>query len=124
MDKPADFGTGLSLRLTKIDSVNGKATVPGEIAGPAIKVTLQARNSSSKAIGLNRVIVFVSYGKDRTPASELSEGAKPFRGNVAPGQRLDGVYLFSVPKDQRDNVRIEVSYSGQEPTVAFEGAIK
>ena len=123
LDDEQDFGTGLTVRLGKITAVKGEARVPGEIAGPALKIEVVASNESKKPISLDSVVVFVSYGAERTPAAELSEGARRLAGNVGAGDSARGTYIFTVPKDERDLVRVEVSHSGDEPTLAFEGSV-
>jgi hypothetical protein len=123
LDITGDFGTGLTVRLSRIAPVKGTATVPGEIAGPAIKLTVVARNRADRAVDLNSVVVFVSFGRERTPASELSDGARPLRGRVAPDDSRTGTYIYTVPEDEREQVRVEISYSGEAPTVAFEGRV-
>ncbi len=123
LDDPAEFGTGLTVRLTEIKAVQAVAQVPGEIAGPALRITVAARNSSSRSIEVDRLVVFVAHGKARTPASSLSEGAKPLSGSVPAKSSRSGTYVYAVPKDERKLVRVEVSYSGQAPTVAFEGPV-
>lgn len=123
LDDEGDFGTGLKIELTRIQSVKGEAKVPGEIAGPALKVTLRATNDSKKGISLDAVVVALSYGDDRSPAGQLSDGGKPLRGKLGGGDEKTGVYVYNVPTDQRDDVRVEVSYTGEAPTVAFEGSV-
>jgi hypothetical protein len=123
LDDEGDFGTGLTVELTKIQSVKGEAKMPGEIAGPALKVTVQAANDSKKAISLDTVVVALSYGEDRTPAVELSDGRKPLSGDLDGGDEKTGTYVYNVPTDERDDVRVEISYTGEAPTVAFEGSV-
>ena len=78
LDKPGDFGTGLTVRLSRIASVKGKATAPGEIAGPAIKVTVIARNHGDRAIDLNSVVVFVSFGTKPVSYTHLTLPTTPY----------------------------------------------
>ena len=124
LDKTGDFGTGLTVRLSDLAAVEGEATVPGEISGPAIKVTVKARNRADRAVDLNTVLVFFSYGPDQTPASELKDGARPLKGRIASDDTKTGTYIYSVPEDEREKVRVEISYSGKAPTVAFEGPVE
>jgi hypothetical protein len=119
-----DFGTGLTVRLTHLHSVKGVANAPGEISGPALKVIVVADNGATDQISLDGVVVFLSYGADRTPASEFDTMGAPLRGGLAAGTTRTGTYVFAVPSDQRGDVRVEVSYTGKAPTVAFEGSIK
>jgi hypothetical protein len=123
LDDEENFGTGLAVRLEKITAVKGEAKVPGEIAGPALKIDVVASNKSKKPVGLDSMVIFVSYGAERTPAVELSEGARPLAGSVRAGDSARGTYIFTVPEDERDLVRVEVSHSGDEPTLAFEGSV-
>jgi hypothetical protein len=123
LDDPAEFGTGLTVRLTDIKAVKAVAQAPGEIAGPALRITVEARNRSSATIPVDRFTVFVTYGKARTPASGLSQGTKPLAGSVRARSSQDGTYVFAVPADEREQVRVEVSYSGKAPTLAFEGSV-
>ena len=124
LDKTGDFGTGLTVRLSRIAAVKGKATAPGEVAGPAIKVTVIAQNRADRAIDLNSVVVFVSLGTKHMPASELSEGARPLTGRLAPQKSQTGTYIYTVPEKERKQVRVEISYSSKAPTVAFEGPVE
>jgi hypothetical protein len=124
LEAAGDFGTGLTVRLTSIRAVQGEARGPGEIAGPSLRVTVVARNSGDEVIPLGNVVVFLSYGEDRTPASDLATGSRPLGGSIGAGERATGVYLFTVPPEARDDVRVEVSYTGKAPTVAFEGAVR
>jgi hypothetical protein len=124
LDDPAEFGTGLTVRLTDIRAVKAVAQAPGEIAGPALRITVEARNRSSATIPVDRFTVFVTYGKARTPASGLSQGTKPLAGSVRARSSQDGTYVFAVPADEREQVRVEVSYSGKAPTLAFEGSVE
>lgn len=123
LDEAADFGTGLSVRLAGIESVQGVARAPGEIAGPALEVTVEAANDSPEAVSLDGVVVFLSYGEDRVPASDFRDGSAPLGGSLAAQSSATGTYVFAVPEEQRDDVRIEMSYTGEAPTVAFTGSV-
>jgi hypothetical protein len=123
LNKTADFDTGLTVKIAAIDSVKGVAKVPGEIAGPALKINVVADNTSNEAIDLRSVVVFVTYSKKHTPAIKLSKGTRPLEGRLPSETQRDGTYVFSVPRSDRDLVRIEVSYSSKAPTVSFEGQV-
>jgi len=124
LQSTGDFGTGLTVRLAGIHAVKGVANAPGEIAGPALEVTVVADNGATGRISLDGVVVFLSYGTDRTPASEFDTMGEPLRRGLAAGSTRTGTYVFAVPSDQRGDVRVEVSYTGKAPTVAFEGSVR
>lgn len=108
--------------LAKVESVQGEARLPGEIAGPAIRVTVHVKNGSSKALDVGNVRVNAYYGADQTPAGMLTApGGKQFEGKIAPRTDADGVYLFTIPTSERDNVRITVDTAAGVPVAVFTG---
>jgi hypothetical protein len=122
INQTAAFGTGLTLHVTGIEAVKGQAKSPGEIAGPALRVTLEATNATKQAISLATTVVEVSYGADKTPGVQLTEpGSKPFSGAVRPGGSATGTYVFTVPLDQRERIQVTMSYAASKPTVVLEG---
>lgn len=123
IDAVGKFGTGLTVQLTEVSAVEVEAKAPGEIAGPGLRVAVEATNGARRAVSLDHVVVFVSYGADRTPASQFGSSSEPVSGRLAPGKSRTGTYVYGVPLDQRDDVRVEVSYTGSAPTVAFSGSI-
>lgn len=123
LESVGDFRTGLTVELASISAVEAEAKAPGEISGPALRVTVDAANDGGDAVSLDGVVVFLSYGDERTPASQFGSSSDPLVGNLAPGGSRSGTYVFSVPPDQRDDVRVEVSYTGSAPTVAFTGSV-
>lgn len=119
----ADAGTGMTFRLAQLEAVKGEATGPGEIAGPAVRVTVVATNDSASPVLLEGAVVDVIYGQAKTSASPLSgPGVVRFEGEVAPGGSATGVYVFDVPVDQRGAITVLVSYLASVPPVVFEGA--
>ena len=123
LESAASFGTGLRVRLGDITATQADARVPGEISGPAIAVRLSAENQGQRPVSLDSVAVFLTYGSDRAPASLFGSATEPLTGELERGTSRSGVYVFAVPPDGRDDVRLEVSYTGTAPTVAFEGAV-
>ncbi|TNC20148.1 hypothetical protein FHE66_01505 [Georgenia sp. 311] len=122
LDATGDFGTGLTVRLTAIEAVDGVARAPGEVAGPALAVTLRAANDSTGSIPLDDVVVLLSYGQDRTPATDLGQGSTPLSGSLSAGASATGTYVFAVPEDVRDDLRVEIA-ADAAPTVAFAGSL-
>lgn len=122
-DETADFGTGLTLRVTDIEAVEGVARAPGEVSGPALRLVVEARNSSGAPVSLEGMVVALAFGNADTPAMSLSEpGADPFAGDLRDGSEAVAAYVFAVPEESRDRVSVSASYTGSAPTVVFEGA--
>lgn len=122
--KPATILPGLTAAITKFESVAGKAQTPGEISGPSVRMTVTITNSTAKAVTLNTTVVTAYYGTDQTPALQLtSPGGVNLPTSVAPGASATGVYIFTIPTDQRANVRVEVDYSVDVAPLIFQGSV-
>ncbi|MCR2814206.1 DUF4352 domain-containing protein [Microbacterium sp. zg.Y1090] len=123
-DETAVVTDGVTASVTGIESVTGEAKLPGEISGPALRVTAEIANDTDAAIDLTTTVVTVYYGDDLLQASPVSlpEGS-PFPRSVAPGEKASGTFVFEVPEDQRGRVRVEVDLVVTEPIVAFEGSL-
>lgn len=121
-DEDAVTQDGVVFTLADIEAVEGEAFAPGEIAGPAVRVTITVVNDSGAALDLSQVAVNAYVGADRIPAGTISEpGGAAFGGTLEVGASANGVYLFSIPVDQRDDVLIGVDYQAGHPTVTFRG---
>ncbi|MEO7236461.1 MAG: hypothetical protein ABIW80_13960 [Lapillicoccus sp.] len=116
-------GGGPTVRLSSIGHVAGQALGPGEIAGPAIRVSIVIENGGSANLDLTFVAVNAYIGTDRRPAGTLTQPAgSPFGGVLKPGERATGVYLFTVPTAERDQVTLVVDYLAGQPAAVFTGA--
>lgn len=123
LDARAQFGTGVTAQISSIEPVEGQARGPGEISGPALRLTITIVNDSGEQIPLPEAAVGVMYGKQRTPAIALSEpGVDPFPIELNSGSTADGRYVFAVPPAARGGIRVTVAYSAEVPTAVFEGA--
>ena len=126
LDSPAAVGNGVVANLTAIEGIQGTANGPGNVSGPAIRVTVHVVNGTAAPITLAGAAVNMYYGADDTPASPLDDpSARPFGIDmIAPGDAADGVYVFSVPADQRDKVTVEVGYEAGAPLLLFSGPVR
>jgi hypothetical protein len=126
LDSPAAVGNGVVATLTKIEAIQGTANGPGNVAGPAIRVTVHVENGTSAPITLAGAAINMYYGADDSPASPLDDAsARPFGIDmIAPGDSADGVYVFTVPEYQRDKVTVEVGYEAGAPLLLFSGPVR
>lgn len=115
--------TGVSLEITKLESVEGTAQSPGDVAGPSVRVTLKLTNNTSAALDLSTAVTNVYYGADDTPGQQLpGPDGSPLPTSVAAGKSVTAVLIFSVPKAERADVSITFDYSVGVPVVLFEGS--
>jgi pyruvate/2-oxoglutarate dehydrogenase complex dihydrolipoamide acyltransferase (E2) component len=124
LDAPAPVGNGVVATLPSIEAIQGTATGPGNINGPALRVTVRIQNGTADAVSLDGVATNLYHGTDRTPASPLDDPSRsPFAGTVAAGETAEAVYVFSVPEDVRDDVTVEVGYEAGAPLLQFRGPV-
>jgi hypothetical protein len=114
---------GLVVSIDTLESVTGEAQGPGEVGGPALRFTLTLRNDGDTPVSLESTLVTVYSGPDQMPAQDLlGPGGVPLPGEIAPGATVTGVFVFTVPLENRDQVKIGVDYTVGVPIVVFEGA--
>lgn len=126
---PAPFGAeatpepGVTVTVPNVEEVTGEANVPGEVGGPALRFTVELTNGTGKTLDLRTVVVNAYYGPDRTPATSLLKpGGKAFASEVADAGSARGVFVFSVPLEQQDEVELEIDPSIGAAIVIFTGA--
>lgn len=121
---PATPIAGLTTRLTRIEKVQGLSNLPGEIAGPSLRITVEYENGTPSTVDLRGAVVNVYFGSGLTPAIMLSQpGAKPFPSSIATGQKAQGTFVFNVPTNARQRVRVEVDLANQGSVVLYQGAV-
>lgn len=117
----ATSAPGVTARLARIDSVQATASLPGEVGGPALAITVKVKNQTGKKLDLALGVVNAYYGRKRTPAvSVASDGEVPFPASVADGESAKGVYVFQIPEEARP-VRVELDLGNGADVVVFKG---
>jgi hypothetical protein len=112
----------VDLRIAQVETITAKGHIPGEVSGPALRITVEVENRSQKSVPLNTAVANFYYGKDRTPASPMiMSGSRAFPAKVAAGSSASGVYVFTVPKAERGRILLEVNLDNALRTVEFNG---
>ncbi|SDR75653.1 hypothetical protein SAMN04488543_0346 [Friedmanniella luteola] len=123
LDEPEEVDEGLTARVSRLEAVQGEASGPGEVSGPAVRATVTLTNRSREEVDLSSTVVNLFYTADQTPGSALSgPGTKALPTAVRAGEKATGTFVFAVPEDDRSEVLITVDYSVDTPVVAFRGA--
>jgi hypothetical protein len=123
LDQTAAVGNGVTASVVSIDEIQGHAVGPGNVDGPALRITVRLDNGTSDGVLLDGVSVNLAYGPDRTPASLIDDSSRrPFTGILSPGDSAEGTYVFTVPADSRDQLSLEVGYQAGAPVLVFTGA--
>ncbi len=106
-----------------MERVDAEARLPGEVAGPAVAVTVRITNTGSTPIDLGAVTVNVLDADGQASAPLTSAPAAPLEGELQPGDDAEGVYLFEFGADRAEPVTIEVSPTVDSPIAVFVGPI-
>jgi hypothetical protein len=120
-DESPTVVTGVTARVKSVTAVDGEATLPGEVAGPAVRAELELTNDSGTPVDLSAIVVNLAYGPDRTPANTFSTGTSSLSGTLDTGSSAAGSYVFAVPTDEQGTLRLTLDYSVDVPVVVFEG---
>jgi hypothetical protein len=124
LDEPAQSRPGVDVRLASIEKVEGVTTIPGEVGGPSLRVTVEVTNGTKAAVPLSAAVANLYFGPDSSPAISLMEpGSKAMPATVAPGATATGVWVFNVPEDQRSQVVVEFDLAVDATVVLFSGAV-
>jgi hypothetical protein len=104
----------------------GTATAqgPGEIAGPALFITVELRNGSNAPLDTSAAFVSLVDSAGQTSVPLTTDPYRPLPASVAPGARASATYVFRVADSARDPIRFSFTYSATAPTVLFVGSAK
>jgi hypothetical protein len=120
----ADLGNGVSVRLDSVEAVHADAQLPGEVAGPGVKVAVVIKNDSPATIDISNVGVD-AVDAAGTPTIFMSASpSAPFTGQLAAGSSATGVYVFALPTGYTNPAAISVSYSTDAPIALFSGTVQ
>ena len=123
INKRSETGPGLVFEIAEMKAVKGKAKLPGDIAGPAIRFTVKVTNTGDQTADLSTTVVGVFHGKAETPALQLNRSeTSPLPAKLKADASAEGEYEFTVPVADRDQVLITVDHSVDSSIVAFEGS--
>lgn len=122
LDAPVDV-EGVVASLVSVEPVDGQATEPGDVAGPAFRITVRIQNRTGQTVSLDGVTVNAFHGDEQTPSIPLAgPSAAPFSGTVRAGDSADGSYVFRVPASGPQVVTVEVGYRPGAPRAVFTGS--
>ncbi|MFE4950627.1 hypothetical protein ACFQ9V_11040 [Leifsonia sp. NPDC056665] len=112
---------GLTAKVASVESYTATATRPGEVSGPAVRVTLTLVNSTGSDFPVSTATVNAYYGSASTPADPVQgdASAKPFSGTLKPGATATAVYVFTVPAADSGDVTLTLSDQAGARLVVF-----
>lgn len=119
IDDPVQPSAGVHVRVTKTEKLNVKAETPGEIAGPALAVTIVVKNETDKNVDLGSAVVTLTTKDGEYGQPTTSVPASPFTGSVGAGKSSTGVYVFLLPKTDREHFVLSFQYVAGTTLIQF-----
>lgn len=124
LDQTAKITEGITAEVAGIERVTIKPGMPGDIAGPGVRVDVVVKNATGENVPLDAVQVNLYMGADKTPASPSSDSNnKPFPTVIKSGKSATGGFAFIVPNDKPFKGTVEVLFAGDQKVVVFSGPI-
>lgn len=123
MEDTAALPNKVAIEISEVESIETKATTPGEIAGPAVAMHVSIHNGSANKININSVIVTLKDSKSGLGQPTTSDPYSPFAGDLAAGDSAKAVYVFLVPKDDRQALTLSVEYAAGRAGANFTGDV-
>lgn len=120
-DETTGFGDGMNVRIADVEAVQTQARLPGERSGPGIAVTFEMTNGSESVASLDGVTVDVVTSDGASAIRILDPSREEFAGDLGPGESRSGTYVFTLPPEQRNDLRVHIKYSADTPVVVFQG---
>jgi hypothetical protein len=121
LDATAQPVPGVDVTIGDLRAVEGVADGPGEVAGPALSFSVTVANGTDAPVSLAAAVVTVASGADLLPADPLRTGTEPLPAEVPAGGSATATYVFTVPAERRDDVRISFDQLAGVPAVVFAG---
>lgn len=124
MGGTARFNPGVTVRVVRSVPVRLEGQGRGEVEGPGVRLDLVISNRTDETLDLSLVNATMTYGPNDTPARPGPAAMeRPFQGRLDPGGRQRASYVFGVPAGQRDDVRLLVSYTADQPVAVLTGPV-
>lgn len=120
----ASLADSITVRVARVTSKVVQGVGPGESTGPAVVAVIEIDNDSSKAVNVDSAMVSLTFGKKADVGIPMTDGSRPFVGQLKPGTSVAGTYVFGVPKAAQKSFNLSVAYTAGVPVAQFKGGIK
>lgn len=119
----ANLSSGVNVTVSDVELLDVTAQTPGEIAGPAVALTVTVENTSAEAVDLSTAMIAVTGSAGSYGQATTSEPYAPFAGAVGAGETASAVYVFRLPAEERSSLQVTVEYIAGAPIALFAGSV-
>lgn len=120
VDDTVTLSGGVEVAVVDLDSAEVSNPLPGESGGPAVVATISVTNNDSTGFTTGQLEVSLLDSRGYAAERVTAEPARPLPATVEPGASAQGVYVFLVPEEHRDPIKITVGAPGVQ-NVEFTG---
>ncbi|MET4099763.1 hypothetical protein ABIB37_002000 [Agrococcus sp. UYP10] len=121
LDEAITFDTGIVVEIVAVDPITVTAETPGEMDGPALRVSVAARNQSGEAQEVDSAVVTLVTDDGQVGVGTTAGSPSPLSGMVEPGATVSGTYVFMLDPASGRDVTVTVNYAAGEPLAVFTG---
>lgn len=115
------FDTGVDVEVTRVETTQVKAETPGEVSGPAVVVTVSARNQGTEPVTVDSAVVTIVASDGELGIGTTAGSPSPLAGLVEPGDTAEGTYVFMLDASDGRELTVSVNYAAGEPVAVFTG---
>lgn len=123
LDDVVTLDTGVRVSVVEIAGITVEAETPGELAGPAVAATIRFENESGEPLDVGGAMVSLVDAAGNVGAPTTSSPAAPTIGTIDDGDATEGIYVFRIPEDTRNDITLTVDYAAGAPVVVFHGSV-
>lgn len=123
LDEPIVLATGMAVTVGPITATTIKPQTPGEVAGSAVIVTVSLKNTSDAAQNADSAVVMLEAADGGVGIATTAGPNKALRGDIEPGARIEGSYVFMLDPAKGREVTVSVNYAAGEPLALFTGTV-
>ncbi len=121
-DDSAETAAGVHVKVGKISQIKAEASLPGEVAGQAVRVPVSISNETEEEISTRDVVINVFFGEDEVPGVPvISARDDSFPLVVEPGATATTHALVVIPEKAGSKLTVTVNLQATEPVAIFVG---
>lgn len=113
------------MHVLQAEKIQARARRPGEISGPAVRLSVELTNRTNKPVSAAGLAVTCADARGTALVEFLSPPSHPFRGTVSAGALARAVYVFELgrgARSARDPLTFQLGNSSTKSIVQFYGS--
>lgn len=115
LEATVPVGTAANMKIKELSLTKAEAEGIGQVAGPAVLITVTVENRGKKALDLSHTELLAFAGAELTPLTPLTDPrASSFEPKLAAGGNATATYLFALPEAKPGEITLRFSTGNGE----------